>query len=537
MKGLEGTATLTRLALRRERVMIPAGIVLIVVLVVGIAVNYQRIFPTELIRENFVAEMSKNLALIAFSGHIVSTDLGALVVFKIGDAVYTLLALMVLLTVFRHTRTEEESGRQDLLSASVVGRYAPLTASLILACGASLLTGLLCVLGLRGLGFDTTGSLAFGAALAGSGLIFAAIAALVAQLSENTRTAITIGALALIASYLLRFAADATSQPWLEWLSPNGWCHLLAPFGNEQWGVAGLMLVFTIIVAVAAYLLVARRDLDTGLLAARPGPAGSTSLRSPFALAWRLQRGPLLGWVIAYSVIGAVCGAAAGSMQQFIRNSSFGMTFLIHYSGSPHARSADIFLEMIVITLGMVSVFYSALATLQLRSEEVAGHAELVLSTPVGRMRWVASHLICTLVGTVIILAAGGFFLGLVRWLSSGDIAACQHVFAGTLLHAPAAWVLIGAALLLFGIVPRFVGAMTWVVVVYVQLIGEVLGPILLGPAYRYSVINALQPFYWVPRITSGGAFSATPELLLTGLSLLLITAGLLTFQRRNMES
>ena len=100
MKGLEGTATLTRLALRRERVMIPGWIVLIVVLVVGVAANYKRIFPTELIRENFVAEMSKNLALIAFSGHIVSADLGALVVFKIGDSVYTLLALMVLLTVF-----------------------------------------------------------------------------------------------------------------------------------------------------------------------------------------------------------------------------------------------------------------------------------------------------------------------------------------------------------------------------------------------------------------------------------------------------
>ncbi|WP_242527401.1 ABC transporter permease [Ktedonosporobacter rubrisoli] len=537
MKGLEGTATLTRLALRRERVMIPVWMVLIVVLVVGVAVNYQRLFPTELMRENFVAEMSKNLALIAFSGHIVSADLGALMVFKIGDSAYVLLALMVLLTIFRYTRTEEESGRQDLLSAGVVGRYAPLTASLIVACGASLLTGLLCVLGLLGLGIDMVGSIAFGVALAGNGLVFAAIAALVAQLSENTRTAIAIGALALIASYLIRFVADAIGQPWLEWLSPNGWSHLLAPFGDEQWGAAGLMLVATIIVEAFAYLLIARRDLGSGLLAPRPGPAGSTRLRSPLALAWRLQRGPLLGWAIAYSVIGAVCGAAAGSMQEFIRTSSFGMTFLIHYSGNPHASSADIFLEMIVITLGMVSVFYSAFAVLRLRSEEVAGHAELLLSTTVGRIRWIASHLVNALVGTVIILAAGGFFMGLVRWLSSGDVAAFPRVFTGALLHAPAAWVLIGAALLLFGIVPRFAVAMTWVVVLYVQLIGEVLGPIFLGPTYRYSVINALQPFHWVPRIASGGVLTATPELLLTGLSILLITAGLVTFQRRNVGS
>lgn len=213
------------------------------------------------------------------------------------------------------------------------------------------------------------------------------------------------------------------------------------------------------------------------------------------------------------------------------------MTFLIHYSGSPHARSADIFLEMIVITLGMVSVFYSAFAMLQLRSEEVAGHAELVLSTAVGRMRWIASHLVIALVGTVIILASGGFFMGLVRGLSSGDFSTLLRVFTGTLLHAPAAWVLTGTALLLFGIVPRFAVAMTWVVVLYVQLIGEVLGPILLGPMYRYSVLNALQPFHWVPRITSGGAFTTTPLLGLTGLSILLIIAGLVMFQRRNVGS
>lgn len=52
---------------------------------------------------------------------------------------------------------------------------------------------------------------------------------------------------------------------------------------------------------------------------------------------------------------------------------------------------------------------------------------------------------------------------------------------------ARAAWLLTGTVLLLFGIVPRFAVAITWVALLYVQLIGEVLGPILLGPTYRYS--------------------------------------------------
>src|ERR1019366_276394 len=46
-------------------------------------------------------------------------------------------------------------------------------------------------------------------------------------------------------------------------------------------------------------VLAARRDYAAGMLPQRPGPAKSAaSLRSPLALAWRLQRGTLIGWGI-----------------------------------------------------------------------------------------------------------------------------------------------------------------------------------------------------------------------------------------------
>ena len=46
---------------------------------------------------------------------------------------YALLAIAVILTVIRHTRAEEESGRTELVDSTSIGRYASLTAALILA--------------------------------------------------------------------------------------------------------------------------------------------------------------------------------------------------------------------------------------------------------------------------------------------------------------------------------------------------------------------------------------------------------------------
>src|SRR5262245_13358992 len=134
MKGLEGMATLFRLALRRERFIAPAWIFILVLIVVGQASNYIRLFPNAQLRQTFVAELCHTRVRVALAEQIFGPNLGALIVFRVGDTAYTWLALMVILTVLRHTRAEEESGRQELLGAGVLGRYAPLTASILVAC-------------------------------------------------------------------------------------------------------------------------------------------------------------------------------------------------------------------------------------------------------------------------------------------------------------------------------------------------------------------------------------------------------------------
>lgn len=537
MNELKNITVLIRLALRCERFLMPIWIILFAVIAVGMGANYIRFFPDQSVLVDFVNEMTSNLVLVAFAGQLAGPTYGALMVWRVGDTLYILLGLMAILTIFRHTRNEEETGRQELLGAGVVGRFAPLTASLVVTCGACFLTGALTAIGSIGLGFEVTGSIAFGLGLMGAGWLFAAVAALTAQITENGRTDSMLAIIVLGLSYLIRFVADGTEQPWLQWFSPTGWSHLLEPFGNERWEILLLTAGTTVLLFALAYRLVARRDTGGGIIPLRPGPPHAPDLRNAFALAWRLQRGRLSGWTIGFAVMGLALGGMSSTLPEIIRQSTWGIEFLNRYSGSPDASIVDIFLELIIISMGMFVVFYPITATLLLRSEEVKGHAELLLSTPTNRTQWMLSHLFFLLTGTLIILFACGFTLGLTYGIASGNpVSGLLRILSGTLLYTPAAWVIGACTIFLFGVLPRLVVILTWALALYVQLIGEVFGPVFLGPLYNYTIMNGLQPFHWVPKVTSGGTFSATPLMIMVGLSLLLIVAGLIAFRYRDIH-
>jgi ABC-2 type transport system permease protein len=210
-----------------------------------------------------------------------------------------ILAVFVTVLTVRHTRAEEEQGRIELLGATVVGRFAPLTAALIVSAGASLVLGLFGALAMIFSGLPPDGSAAFGLAWACVGIAFAAIAAVLAQLTRSAHTAIGLGAAVLGVAYVLRAVGDtaaSTGPRWLSWLSPIGWAQQFRPYAGNRWWVLLIVLAFTASATAATYALVARRDLGAGLVPDRAGPANAAPwLRSPIALAWRLQRGSLLG--------------------------------------------------------------------------------------------------------------------------------------------------------------------------------------------------------------------------------------------------
>src|SRR4029450_6958217 len=78
------------------------------------------------------AAASTNAAVIAFNGPAQGLDtVGGEVAFQAGTFGLILVAVMGLLMPVRGTRTDEESGRTELLRAGGLGRHAPTAATLV----------------------------------------------------------------------------------------------------------------------------------------------------------------------------------------------------------------------------------------------------------------------------------------------------------------------------------------------------------------------------------------------------------------------
>src|SRR5262245_55855850 len=148
---------------------------------------------------------------------------------------------MSMFIVGRHTRAEEESGRDELLRASAVGRYAPMTAALLASLVANVLLGLFVALSLISYPLAVPEAIALGLGLTLCGWVFTGTALLAAQLTSSTRSMYGLAGVVIGVSYTLRAVGDV-SNPALSWLSPIGWYQGMHPFSGVRWWPALLLL-------------------------------------------------------------------------------------------------------------------------------------------------------------------------------------------------------------------------------------------------------------------------------------------------------
>jgi len=270
--NFSGTLGMLRLYLRRDRVVLPLWVLLLSVPLASVYVgSVLKVYPSEAARALFAAAIMASPAQRALYGQVYNDSMGAVGIWKAG-MFHLIIGIAVILTVIRHTRADEETGRTELLDSTAVGRYASLSAALILSFGASIATGAIGAAGLLTTDIPRGGSLAFGAALAGSGLVFTAVAAVAAQLSPSARFARGAAFAALAAAFTLRAIGDA-GDGRLSWLSPLGWSLQVRPYAGDHWWVLLLHLATTAALTLVAYRLLAGRDVGAGLVAERAGPA------------------------------------------------------------------------------------------------------------------------------------------------------------------------------------------------------------------------------------------------------------------------
>ncbi|MGW3959487.1 ABC transporter permease [Amycolatopsis sp. NPDC005003] len=517
---MTGAWALLRLVLRRDRLLMPVWIVGLALAPIGYLSSIKAAYPDAASRQHFYDLNASSATFVVRNGPLYGSSVGNLLAWQCGF-VPVVVGLIALLTVVRHTRTEEEAGRRELTGATVVGRHAGLVAAVLAACGASLAFGLLTALGVAAQGEPLGGALALGAGFALAGWVFAGAGAVAAQLTWGASGARGLGIGVLVLAFLLRAAGDSSgSAGWLAWLSPIGWAHRLRPFAGEQWWVLGLGVLATGVLVVVAVAVAARRDLGAALLPARLGRSeAKASLRSPLALAWRLQRGTLLVWTGCLALVGLLMGGVAQNVAEVMRDNRAVADVFSRVGGG--GAVMDAYLAGTMTLFGLAAAGYAVQATLKLRAEEAAGRAEPVLATAVGRLGWALAHLAFAFAGSALVLAVTGWATGAAYGSGFGLVPAA-------LAQLPAVWVLAGLALVLIGFVPRY-SAAAWGLLAAFLLLS------LVGTALRWNdVVLGISPFQHLPRLP-GGAFSMAPALWLAAIAVVAGAAGLFALRRRDI--
>lgn len=528
---MKGVGELIRLILRRERVLLPMWILIFGLIPVGIAGGFKALFPTEAQIREGAEMMATNPAFVALLGEVYAPTLGGLTAWRSIAPLALGVGIVSVLAVVRHTRAEEQSGRRELIASTVLGRDAPLVAALVVVGVADLAIGALSAGALIGYGLEPAGSFALGAALAASGWMFSALAVLAAQLAESSRTASGMGVGAVGIAFLMRVVGDAgagTGLETLSWISPIGLAQRVRPYAVERMWALGALVLAALVVTMAAQAISRRRDVGAGVISTRPGPpAAAPALGGTFGLAFRLQRGVALSWLVGFVVFGGLIGLITDSFVTLMLETP-ALAQIIAAVGGAQLIS-DAFLGSMLALFGIVAAAHGVQAVLWLRSEEVEGRAETVLSTRVTRTRWMSSHLGLGLVVPVVDLAAAGAAAGLAYGLTVDDVGQTARLAAAALVSLPAAWLLVGVAVSLFGFVAHL-SRLAWTIVGVsglLTLLGRALG-------LEQWVLD-ISPFTHTPSLP-GGELNLTPLVWMTALAAALIAAAYWGFTHRDVE-
>lgn len=527
MTSLAGTRHLVGATLHRDRVRIAAWMVAITVLVWTTAAGTKALFPTQADLDEAARASEDNVVALAFNGPAQALDtIGGQVAFQLVAVGCLAMGLMALLTMSRLTRSEEESGRLELVRALPVGRHAPLAAAGIVVAAMAAGTGALVTLSLLATSLPAAGSVSVGAGLAGVGLVFGAVTAVTAQVTENSRIASGLTGAVLAAAYVVRAIGDVGNGA-LSWPSPIGWAQKARPYAGEQWWPLLLMVVATVALASVAVRLVDRRDLGAGLVAPRPGPpAAAPSLDSAAALARRLQRGTVLWWGIGVVGLAVSYGSITGSVDDFIGDNE-SLTDIIARGGG---NLVDSFLATSLLIMSVVTGGFAVQAVSRLRSEETGGRAEVVLATPTSQTGWVWSHLAVALAGSVLIQLAGGLGLGGLAAITTGDGGALPRVMAAALAYLPAIWVVAAVAVALFGLAPHWT-VLSWLPLTLGAFFG-MFGSVLDLP----QAVLSLSPFEATPAVPSA-EWEVLPLVVLAAVAAAVTMAGVAGFRRRDVPA
>lgn len=530
--SLTGTRLLVRRALRADRWFWLVWVLVLWSFLPATASAYRAIISDDAAGREVAVGLASNPTMRAILGPPYDLlQVGGFVMWRVGGFVATCAAIMAALGVLRATRAEEEAGRTELLRSGAIGRHASLAAALLTATGACLLLGLLIAGSMTGLGTPLTGSLAMGLAIAATGMVFAGVGAVAAQLTSSARTARGLAMGAVGAAYLLRALADGSAEGSglrrLGWLSPVEWAPYVRPYAGERWWVLIVPLVVSAGLVALAITLESRRDFGAGLRAAKPGPAGAPArLRSAGALAWRLDRGSVLWSLLGFGIFSLVIGTLSNVFDQVAEDPTLAERFR-RMGGGAKLLSDAFYVAMLGILIVLIALVGLSLLD-RLRREEDSGRAELVLSTATSRKALLRAYAVPALLVPVALVVVSAVLLAVPQAVRDRDPGALARLAGAGLVQAPGVLLIVALAVAVHGLAPRL-RWLPWAVTawsVVVNWIGGVLG-------FPQRLLDAT-PFGYLPRLPAD-TMSWTPVVVECLVAAVLLAAGWWGYARRDI--
>jgi ABC-2 type transport system permease protein len=494
---LTGAPPLLRASLKQDARNIGPWIVLITALSASSVLAYAWVFPDLASRRQLAATLGANPALSLIFGRardLLTAD--GFNAWRAGGLGAFFAALMAIFIVVRNSRAGEDSGQAELLASGVMGRQTRLAVALLMAVQASVGLGVFSWLITVACGGGWKDSLALSATFTASGLVFAGVGGIAAQIGSDARAANSIAVATLGIAFVVRGYLDASqAAAWTAWLTPFGWLEQVRPAsGNNPWPLL-LALALAVLLAAVALALHARRDFGLGMIAPRRGPARAGLVASVWGVALRINRGALISWFVAFAGLGAVFGFLATAVGDVFASSP-AVGGLIAAGATTKAGLLFAFLVTILQLVGIIAAVFGVQIVMRIYAEEIDYRVEPLLAGAVSRARYLASNAIIAFAAPTIALLIAGTVIGLVASSAEPSLSA-GDILLQAVATIPAVWTLVGLALAAVGARPqaRLVG---WLGVVATFVLT------LLGPLFRlWDWILGISPLWHVPNVTA----------------------------------
>jgi len=491
--------------------------------------TYRRAYPKLSDRVAFAHSFGDNKAIRLFYGepHDLLT-VGGYTAWRVGGTLAIFAAVWGLLAAVRALRAEEDAGRAELVFAGIVGRRTVYLSALAAIAAGAVLLWLAEFVGLVAARLPVGGSAELALAVVSVVPVFAGTGALASQLAPTRRVAteLCVGVLAL--SFTLRVVADTSSSlGWLRWATPLGWAEELRPFAGPRPLVLLLPFAASAVLLAVAMGAASRRDLGSGLLAARDsGPARLRLLGSPSAQALRLERGSLIVWLCGVSGFAFVIGVIANSISSAGISTSLQRELAKLGSGSiltPAGYLSFTFL-FFVLAASLFAVSHVAAA----RVEESGEQLETLLALPIGRAGWLGGRLVLAAAGaTAVSLTAG--VLAWAGAVSGGARLSFPRMLEAGVNCLPVALLFLGLAALCYGLIPRASTGVGYALVT-VSFLWQLFGALLGAPHWLVE----LSPYEHVG-LVPGQPFRAGAALVMLAIAVAAALAAVGLFRRRDL--